>query len=138
MTRATAPRAARPNTRRADWVPARQEVIWINCNPQAGREMRDMHPFLVLSPAEFNATTSLVIGLPMTTAAYNADNPFAIAMGAATGRKAGKISYVLCHQPKSFDWRHRDALPHPLGLLPDAPFAQACRVLNQIVQVAGG
>nr|WP_296748026.1 hypothetical protein [Thioalkalivibrio sp.] len=25
-------------------------MIWIDCNPQAGREMRDRHPFLVLSP----------------------------------------------------------------------------------------
>jgi len=126
----------RPKTRRADWVPQRQDVIWINCNPQAGREMRDMHPFLVLSPVEFNTATSLVIGLPMTTAAYNADNPFAIAVGPVAGKKAGKTSYVLCHQPKSFDWRHRDASPHPMGSMPDAPFAQACVVLNQIVQIS--
>lgn len=38
----------------------------------AGREMRDVPPFLVLSPRVFNARTSLVIGLPMTTAEYNA------------------------------------------------------------------
>jgi len=31
---------------------------------------------LVISPREFNARTSIVIGLLMTTAAYNADNPF--------------------------------------------------------------
>lgn len=136
MTRAATPRAARPKARRADWVPQRREVIWINCNPQAGREMRDMHPFLVLSPAEFNAATSLVIGLPMTTADYNADNPFAIAVGVAAGKKTGKTSYVLCHQPKSFDWRHCDASPHPMGMLPDAPFARACVVLNQIVQLS--
>jgi mRNA interferase MazF len=67
--------------------------------------MKDVHPFLVLSPRIFNARTSLVIDLPMTTAEYNADNPFAVAIGLAKGRgKAGK-TYVLCHQPKSFDWR---------------------------------
>ncbi len=43
--------------------------------------MRDVHPFLVLSPRIFNAKTSLVIGLPMTTAEYNADNPFVVAVG---------------------------------------------------------
>ncbi|MDQ5946974.1 MAG: mRNA interferase MazF [Pseudomonadota bacterium] len=118
------------------WVPDRQDVIWIDCNPQAGREMRDRHPFLVLSPRAFNARTSLVIGLPMTTAEYNADNPFAVAVGVAKGAKAGKTSYVLCHQPKSFDWRIREAAPHPLKRLPDAKFADACAVLNQIVQLA--
>ena len=97
--------------------------------------MRDVHPFLVLSPRAFNDKTSLVIGLPMTTAAYNADNPFAVAIGKVTGTKAG-ISYVLCHQPKSFDWRLRQAMPHPRKRAPDAPFALACARLNQIVQLA--
>ena len=97
--------------------------------------MRDVHPFLVLSPAIFNDRTSLVIGLPMTTAANNADNPFAVAVGKAAGRKAGQISYVLCHQPKSFDWRLRGAKPHPLGVLPEPLFAQACARLNQIIQL---
>jgi mRNA interferase MazF len=65
--------------------------------------MCDVQPFLVLSPKAFNERTSLVIGLPMTTASHNADNPFAVAVGVARGRKAGQASYVLCHQPKSFD-----------------------------------
>lgn len=123
------------NRKKADWVPDRQDVIWIDCNPQAGREMRDRHPFLVLSPRNFNASTSLVIGLPMTTAEYNADNPFAVAAGMASGAKSGKTGYVLCHQPKSFDWRVRDGAPHPMGRLSDVKFAEACLILNQIVQL---
>jgi mRNA interferase MazF len=118
------------------WVPDRQEIIWINCNPQAGNEMRDLHPFLVLSPAIFNDRTSLVIGLPMTTAEYNSDNPFAVAVGKAGGKKSTKTSYVLCHQPKSFDWRSRNASAHPLKTLSEEKFVEVCRVLNQIVQLA--
>lgn len=97
--------------------------------------MRDVHPFLVLSPKEFNERTSLVIGLPMTTAAYNADNPFAVAAGVASKRKAGKTSYVLCHQPKSFDWRQRGGAPHPMKQMSDARFAEVLALLNQIVQL---
>ncbi len=128
----------KPSTsvKRRLWVPDRQDIIWIDCNPQVGREMRDVHPFLVLSPANFNDKTSLVIGLPMTTAAYNADNPFAVAVGPAKGRKAGQPSYVLCHQPKSFDWRLRGGKPHPLGRLSDVLLAQVCERLNQIVRLA--
>jgi mRNA interferase MazF len=122
--------------KRRPWVPDRQDVIWIDCNPQLGREMRDVHPFLVLSPRIFNEKTALVIGLPMTTAEYNSDNPFAVAVGQASGRKAGKTSYVLCHQPKSFDWRLRKAKAHPLRALSGALFAQVCERLNQIVQIA--
>lgn len=118
------------------WSPNRQDVIWIDCNPQVGREMRDVHPFLVLSPRIFNEKTSLVIGLPMTTAEYNADNPFAVAVGKAAGRKTGETNYVLCHQPKSFDWRLRKAKAHPLGRVSDAQLAQVCERLNQIIQIS--
>jgi mRNA interferase MazF len=98
--------------------------------------MRDVHPFLVLSPRSFNDKTSLVIGLPMTTATYNADNPFAVAVGPAKERKAGQTSYVLCHQPKSFDWRLRGGKPHPLKTLTEEPFGAVCERLNQIIQLS--
>lgn len=129
-------RASRPPSKVAAfgaWTPERQGVTWIDGNPQAGGEMRDLHPMLVLSPGVFNRRTGLVIGLPMTTAAFNATNPFALAVGSAGGRKAGQTRYVLCHQPKSFDWRAHGARAHPQGRLPDAAFAQACSVLNQII-----
>ena len=122
-----------PRSAPAGWLPQRQHVIWIDCNPQAGSEMRDLHPMLVLSPAAFNERTGLVIGLPMSAAPYNATNPFALAVGAAGGAQRNKASYALCHQPKSFDWRARGALPHSKGRLADDLFAQAFVVLNQIV-----
>jgi mRNA interferase MazF len=90
----------------------------------------------VLSPRSFNDRTSLVIGLPMTTAEYNADNPFAVIVGNTKSKKPEKTSYVLCHQPKSFDWRSRKASPHPLKRLQDHLFAEVCARLNQIVQLA--
>jgi mRNA interferase MazF len=33
---------------RAPWVPDRRDMIWIDCSPQTGREMKDVHPLLVL------------------------------------------------------------------------------------------
>ena len=114
---------------RSLWVRERQGIGWIDCNTPVGREMRDVHPFLVLSPREFNKKTSLVIGLPTMTAQYNADNPFAVAVSLASGRKAGQISYGLCHQPKSFDWRLPGAKPHPIGTLPAEVFEQVCERL---------
>jgi len=126
----------REKSKGTPWIPDRQDIIWIDCNPQAGQEMRDMHPFLVLSPRIFNNKTSLVIGLPMTTAEYNVDNPFAVAIGQARSRStAGKTSYVLCHQPKSFDWRVRNSSLHPLKKLSDGPFAEVRECLNQIIQL---
>jgi mRNA interferase MazF len=113
------------------WVPDRKDVIWINCNPQSGREMKDIHPLLVLSPKLFNARTGIVIGLPMTTAQYNETNPFAVKW---IGQK-GMTSYILGHQPKSFDWRVRGAKPHPMKKATDDIFALACETLNQIIAI---
>jgi mRNA interferase MazF len=106
-------------------------MIWIDCNPQAGREMKDTHSLVVLSPLEFNARTGIVIGLPMTTASYNESNAFAVKF---TGPK-GVASYILGHQPKSFDWRARNAKPHPLRKIPEESYARACETLNQIIEI---
>lgn len=116
-------------------MPDRQDIIWINCNPQVGQQMSDFHPFLVLSPRVFNDKTSLVIRLQMTTAEYNTNNPFAVVVGKVSGNRSDKTSYVLCHQPKSFDWRLRDGKPHPLGQMQASSFVKVCQLLNQIIQL---
>ena len=115
------------------WSPDRRDMIWINCNPQAGREMKDIHPLLVLSPRTFNERTGIVIGLPMTTAPFNDTNPFAVKF---VGPK-GVASYILGHQPKSFDWRTREAKPHPWKHIPEAILVLACETLNQIILLPG-
>ena len=106
-------------------------MIWIDCNPQAGREIKDLHPLVVLSPLEFNRRTGIVIGLPMTTAAYNESNPFAVKFA---GPK-GAASFILSHQPNSFDWRARNARPHPLKRVPEDSYSRACESLKQIIQI---
>lgn len=113
------------------WTPDRGEIIWINYNPQIGREMRDMHPMLVLSPKKFNTQTGIVIGLPMTTAEYNNTNPFAVRFQG----KDNRISYILAHQPKSFDWRQRSAKLHPWKKVPNDILISSCELLNQIVKL---
>lgn len=111
------------------WVPDRGNIIWIDFNPQKGCEMRDMHPMLVMSPKKFNNRTGIVIGLPMTTAKYNDTNPFAVRFQG----EDGKVSYILAHQPKSFDWRQRRAKLHPWKCIPHEVLAMACEVLNQVI-----
>jgi len=109
---------------RKAWCPDRRDMIWINCNPQADREMKDVHPLVVLSPREFNERTGIVIGLPMTTAAYNETNPFAVKFGGPRG----VAGYILGHQPKSFDWRARSARPHPAKRIPEEAYTRACGI----------
>ena len=94
-----------------DWAPDRAEIIYIHHSPHAGKEIPGIHPLLVCSTKTFNQRTGIVIGLPMTHAQSNADNPFAVSVA---GPK-GEVAYVLAFQPKSFDWKERHASRHPWG-----------------------
>lgn len=113
------------------WAPDRRDIIWINHDPKAGKEMPGEHRLLVLSAKAFNARTGIVIGLPMTHSALNEDNPFAVKF---SGPK-GEACYVLCHQPKSFDWRARRARAHPWGQVAPAVFRTACEELGSILEI---
>lgn len=107
-------------------------MIWIDFNPQIGSGMRDEHPMLVLSTRSFNDRTGIVIGLPVTHAAFNETNPFAVRY---VGPK-NEVGYVLTHQPKSFDWRKRKARPHPWKQASPALLETACGELNSIIAIA--
>ena len=112
------------------WVPDRRDIIWINFSPQVGKEMRDVHPMVVLTTRAYNERTGLVIGLPMSTAAFNATNPFAVDNSSKT-----QASYIICNQPKSLDWRLRGGRPHNSAKVREAVFKQACGELNDLVQL---
>lgn len=116
------------------WVPERGEVIWIDHNPQAGREMRDHHPFLVLSTASFHRTVGLVVGCAMTSAAYNNGSSLAVDLGPIP-KKPDANSFVLCNQIKSFDWKARNAKPHPMDLIQPQQLEQVLEILAQILVI---
>jgi mRNA interferase MazF len=108
--------------------PERGDIVWIQLDPQAGREMKGLYPILVISPLAFNERTGIVIGFPMTYAECNTDSPFAIAV---QGPKK-EIGYVLCHQPTSFDWAVRGAGQHPWGAAPKLVVREALDRLDAI------
>jgi len=117
----------------SNWVPDRCEMIWVNFNPGSGQEMKDEHPMLVLSTRAFNDRTGIVIGLPMTHAASNEDNPFAVKYAGPRG----EVGYVLTHQPKSFDWRARGARPHHWHKVSHSVFDAAREGLESIIRLSG-
>lgn len=121
-----------PRRLRGTWIPERGEVIWIDHNPQAGREMRDHHPFLVLSSANFHAAVGLVVGCAMTSVPYNQSSSMAVDLGPIPDRPDAH-SYVLCHQLKSFDWKVRGARPHPVGVVPAEQLQQVQEIVAQIL-----
>lgn len=83
------------------YVPDAGDVVWLSFDPQVGREQAGHRPAVVLSPAVYNAKTSLMVCCPMTTQIKN--YPFEIVISAANP------SVVLADQVKSLDWRKRRA-----------------------------
>jgi mRNA interferase MazF len=83
------------------YVPDAGDIVWISFNPQAGHEQAGHRPAIVLSPAAYNAKTSLMVCCPMTTQIKN--YPFEVVIA------SGSPAAVLADQVKSVDWRKRRA-----------------------------
>lgn len=83
------------------YVPDAGDVIWIDFDPQAGREQAKHRPAVVLSPASYNGRVGLLLCCPITTVIKG--YPFEV-------RLAGSpASVALADQVKSLDWRARRA-----------------------------
>lgn len=83
------------------YVPDAGDIVWISSSPQAGHEQAGHRPAVVVSPASYNAKTSLMVCCPMTTQSKN--YPFEVVIA---GDSPGA---VLADQVKSLDWRMRRA-----------------------------
>ena len=83
------------------YIPDRGDIVWIDCNPQLGREQGGRRPALVISPAKYNGRVGLLICFPITSKikGYTFEQvlPEDIAIHGA----------VLTDQIKSYDWLAR-------------------------------
>jgi len=85
----------------ARYVPDAGDIVWLEFDPQAGREQAGHRPALVLSPAAYTGKTSLMICCPMTTRIKG--YPFEVRIAGAAS------SVALSDQVRSLDWRARRA-----------------------------
>lgn len=83
-----------------EYVPDRGDIVWLQFNPQKGREQRGKRPALVLSPKSYNRKVGLGLFCPVTSKVKG--YPFEVAV---EGKKIDGA--VLADQVKSFDWRRR-------------------------------
>lgn len=80
----------------------RGDVYWVDPNPIAGREMRDRHPFVAITPAAIN-DLGIVMTVPITSA-----GAFAKARGLTVPIAGTRISGVaVCNQVRSLDLQAR-------------------------------
>jgi len=83
------------------FVPEAGDVVWIDFNPQAGREQAGHRPALVLSPAAYNGRSGLMICCPLTTRIKGF--PFEVRVDSE------RTSVALADHVRSVDWRARGA-----------------------------
>ena len=87
----------------AEYVPEQGDIVWLDLNPQAGREQVGRRPALVLSPSRYNGKVRLALFCPLTNQVKG--YPFEVALPdglAVTG-------VILADQIRSLDWGVRHA-----------------------------
>lgn len=84
-------------------TPDRGDLIWIDFEPQAGREIQKTRPAIVLSPAVYNGKTRLLVLCPITSRSKGF--PFDVAL--PEGLPVQGV--VVADQVKSMDWEIRKA-----------------------------
>ncbi len=85
------------------WIPDAGDLIYLNFDPQTGREQAGARPALVISAATYNEKSSLALVCPVTSKVKN--YPFEVPL--PDGFKVTGV--VLADQLKSLDWRARKA-----------------------------
>ncbi|HLH16428.1 MAG TPA: type II toxin-antitoxin system PemK/MazF family toxin [Bryobacteraceae bacterium] len=98
------------------YVPDAGDIVWLQFTPQAGHEQAGHRPALVLSPAVYNAKTSLMLCCPMTTQAKN--YPFEVPLGDGTSGVDSDRPYRSKQLFISSAFSH---LPNPLPVSPIPP-----------------
>lgn len=84
------------------FVPDKGDIVWLDFDPQAGREIQKTRPALVISPQAYNDKTSLALFVPITSQMKG--YPFECAF------KLNQIEgAVLADQVRSLDWKVRQA-----------------------------
>ncbi len=85
------------------YVPESGDIVWLNFNPQTGREQSGRRPALVISPQAYNEKTNLAIFCPITSQVKG--YPFEVKIPDDL-----EISgVILSDQIKSLDWKTRKA-----------------------------
>lgn len=90
------------------YVPRAGDIIWLDFDPQAGREQAKRRPALVITDESYNRASGLAIVCPLT----RTRKPYPFALPCLVGKEEGA---VLVDHLKSMDWTVRKASFHSKG-----------------------
>ena len=87
------------------YVPHAGDLIWLDFDPQAGREQAKRRPALVVTDRSYNQASGLVLVCPLTSRR----KPYPFALPVSVDKVEGA---VLIDHLKSLDWIARNAAFH--------------------------
>lgn len=89
----------------ARFVPSAGDIVWMDFDPQKGREQAKRRPALVLTEQSYNRASGLVVVCPLTSQR----KPYPFALPIVVDKIEGA---VLVDHLKSMDWTARRAEFH--------------------------
>lgn len=84
------------------YAPKVGDIVWLEFDPQKGKEIQKTRPALTISPYPYNIKTGLGLFMPITSKVKG--YPFEVLID--NGEIQGAI---LCDQIRSLDWKARKA-----------------------------
>lgn len=87
------------------YLPRAGDVVWLDFDPQAGREQTKRRPALVITDRSYNQASGLAVVCPLTS--RRKPYPFALPI-----KVEGVAGAVLVDHLKSLDWAARNAKFH--------------------------
>lgn len=101
------------------YIPHRGDIVWLEFNPQKGKEINKTRPALVISPEHYNKKTGLALFMPITSKIKQ--YPFESIVDHPMIKGA-----VLCDQIRSLDWN-----AHKVKFLTKIPEYQVLDILEK-------
>jgi mRNA interferase MazF len=90
------------------YVPEAGDIVWLDFDPQVGREQAKRRPALVVTEQSYNRASGLVIVCPLTSVR----KPYPFALPVSVDEVQGA---VLVDHVKSMDWAARKVKFHSKG-----------------------
>ncbi len=84
------------------YSPKRGDVVWLEFDPQKGKEIQKTRPALTISPQQYNQKTGMGLFIPITSKIKG--YPFEVLLEVEEIKGA-----LLCDQVRSLDWKARKA-----------------------------
>lgn len=110
-----------------NYIPQRGDIVWLNFQPQAGKEQSGRRPSVVLSNSNYNKIVGLAILCPITSKVKG--YPFEVALP----DKFPISGVILVDQIKSLDWRIRKA--EFIGKLDKITMDKIAGLLGKIIEI---